>query len=335
MFEFAISQNEGKPLSTRIIRSAIISVLAHLTMVVALVENPEWLQLGQVHDFRGASMFWRLFQKPKDEMEDSRIVAFADIKPMQMPSEATLKKLMYDWDKKGENPPAVKIRLKDDLEIAKKKTPPMPKVEESKTPDIKLPSNEMTSTGKESTPGTQESESKQPGGPAGSQISAQGDGTKKITVPLPPPSPAKTEIANNTAPSSIPNSIKTTPQSDSESVKYFDNEKQAIAKEGSGFFGVPKGFPLGAYADAIMETIKENWYIPSNLRNSQGHTTVIFYIDKNGRFSGTRIVQGSGNNSLDYAALNAIIKSDPAKPLPSDFPGDRVGAKFVFSYNEP
>ncbi len=74
--------------------------------------------------------------------------------------------------------------------------------------------------------------------------------------------------------------------------------------------------------------------IPSNLRNSQGRTTVIFYIDREGRFNNAHIVTSSGSSSLDLAALNAVIESNPFPPLPKGFPGDHVGAKFVFSYNE-
>jgi outer membrane biosynthesis protein TonB len=48
-----------------------------------------------------------------------------------------------------------------------------------------------------------------------------------------------------------------------------------------------------------------------------------------------RIVVPSGSNSLDLAALSAIVGSNPFPPLPEGFPADRVGAKFVFSYNEP
>jgi TonB family protein len=70
------------------------------------------------------------------------------------------------------------------------------------------------------------------------------------------------------------------------------------------------------------------------LRSSQGRTTVIFYIDREGRFTNLHIVTPSGSNSLDLAALNAVMESNPFPPLPRGFPGVRVGAKFVFSYNE-
>ncbi len=100
---------------------------------------------------------------------------------------------------------------------------------------------------------------------------------------------------------------------------------------------MPDGFPLNEYANLIKERIKGNWFIPSNLKNSQGHTTIVFYIGKDGRFSNARIEPSasSGNTSLDLAALKAIMDSNPFPPLPKGFPRDRIGAKFVLSYNEP
>jgi TonB family protein len=257
---------------------------------------------------------------------------------MEMPSAATLKKYAYDWNKKGESPPPVVVRWKGDPEMpSNKKRPPMPRVQESKEPDIALPANEIASVDHDSALGVQKPDSKQPGGPAGAQISVSSDVGKKGTVNLPPPAPVKPEIAGNVAPAAIPNGIKPpAPPNGTESMKVFKDEKQAISKEGSGFFGdIPEGFALEDYATTIIERIKGKWFIPSNKKNSHGRTTVIFYIDKDGRFSDTRIVLGSGITSLDYAALNAIIQSDPAPPLPKGFPGDRIGAKFVFSYNEP
>ena len=164
-------------------------------------------------------------------------------------------------------------------------------------------------------------------------------------VPLPAPDaapkqiPRNVEVATITPPTTIPPAVAPPPPkapATTPSTAKVDRkaaEQQVIQSEGSGLFDT-KGFPLGDYANIIIERVKGNWSIPSNLRNSQGRTTVIFYIDRNGRFSDARIVVSSGSSSLDYAALSAVIGSNPFPPLPKGFPGDHVGAKFVFSYNE-
>jgi TonB family protein len=167
-------------------------------------------------------------------------------------------------------------------------------------------------------------------------IHADPNGGKKGTMSLPPSPSSRTEVAGNIAPSAIPDGIKppaTIAQPQKDTVKVFEDEQKAIRSPDSGFFDT-KGFPLGEYANLIKERIKGKWFIPSNLRNSQGHTTVVFYIGKDGRFTDARIVSSSGSSSLDLAALKAVMDSNPFPPLPKGFPGDHVGAKFVLSYNE-
>jgi TonB family protein len=335
MFEFAISRNRRRRPTKRIIAAGIASCLIHILVFTILVKNPELLRGGQYHRFHGIALIQRIFsQTSKEDIEEDRIVTI--LRPMAAPSAETLKKYMYNWNKKGEGPAPVHVRWKDDPKIpSNEKATPMPKVQESKSPQISLPANEVVSSGMSSVQGNQDSGTKNPGGTAsgtalGFPTVAQNDTAKKDAMVLPPPDPAKLNIADNKAPSAIPDKIKTsTPP-----VRIFDNEKQAISNPDSGLFDT-KGYPMGDYARKIIDRITGKWFIPSNLKHSQGHTTVVFIIDKDGRFSGTRIVTGSGNNSLDLTALNAIIDSDPAPPLPRDFPGDHIGAKFVFSYNEP
>jgi outer membrane biosynthesis protein TonB len=332
MFEFAISRNQRQRPTERIIIACIASCMIHLLAFAILVINPGLLLGGRFHSFHGIALIPRIFsQNSKGDDEEGRVVTI--LRPMMAPSAETLKKYMYDWNKKGEGPLPVHVRWKDDPKIASnEKAMPMPKVPESKAPEISLPANEVVSSSPESGQGNQDSGSKHPGGVAsGFPATAQKDPAKKDTMLLPPPGPAtKTDISDNKAPSAIPDKTKLSiPQ-----VRIFDNEKQAIKNPESGLFDT-KGYPLGDYARKIIDRITGKWFIPSNLKNSQGHTTVVFKIDKEGRFSDTRIVLGSGNNSLDLTALNAIIESDPAQPLPKDFPGDHIGAKFVFSYNEP
>jgi len=147
---------------------------------------------------------------------------------------------------------------------------------------------------------------------------------KKIPEAISPPErPPQTALAKTPE---VPPAANSTSQ-------IFEDQEKALRSEGSGLFDT-KGFPLGDYASAIIERVKGHWLIPSNLRNSKGRTTVIFYIAKNGNYTDARIVASSGSNSLDLAALNAIIGSNPFPPLPTGFPGNQVGAKFVFSYNE-
>jgi TonB family protein len=264
---------------------------------------------------------------------------------MTTPSAATLSKFTYNWEA-ASNPkaPPVQVRWGGELKVAENKTDaPVPAVRP--VPGFQEP--KPSGSAEISAPSTP---------PQGNvaQAGDEGSGGKPITVYLPSPSPAPApppKAASNpdAAPKSIPDKITPPPappappaetrqaaaraEPGTAPAQVFEDQQKAIRSEGSGLFDT-KGFPLGDYADLIIQRIKGNWFIPSNLKNSQGRTTVIFFITKDGRYSNAHIVSSSGSTSLDLAALNAVLVSNPFPPLPSGFPGDQVGAKFVFSYNE-
>jgi TonB family protein len=341
MFDFAISRNAKQRPSKRLFVSGIASCIVHALMLLTLIQFPQLLRGGMYHRFRVNLISDFLYSKSPDRERDGRIVTV--LRPMEMPAEETIKKNLYDWNKKEGNVPPVRLTWnKEQKELLAEKKPAVQKpVEEPKLPKPSSPRSEVAAPAPAAAvtgPGADTSS-------GSSVLSAQNDPSRKATVVLPTPAPAsggKTETAGNNAPTAIPNSVKPPPnttangskgQNGSDGMKVFDDEKQALKSPQAGLFDT-KGFNMGDYAGLLIERIKGKWYIPSNLRNSQGHTTVIFFIDKEGRFTDARIVGSSGSTSLDFAALNAIIESNPAPPLPKGFPGDRVGAKFVFSYNE-
>lgn len=334
MFDFAISQTQRRRPGKRIFASWIVSCFAHFMMLFLLIQFPQLLQGGMYYRYRAFPLISNILKPAsEDDTKDWRTVALVkDPSRMMAPSAETLKKYMYDWDKKESGPPPIRLSW-GDVEISRPDLPPMPRVrQDAEEPDISLMPNEFASAESSSAANTGDTES---GG-----FSAQEDaGTKKKETAFASseePSP-KIELAESTAPSKIPDSIPASPEmppAAKETIRMFEDEQKAIRSTDSGFFDT-KGFPLGEYTNVIVERIKGKWFIPSNLRNSKGNTTVIFYIDRDGRFMNARIVMSSGSNSLDLAALNAVIESNPFPPLPEDFPGDHVGAKFIFSYNEP
>jgi TonB family protein len=337
MFDFAISRNARQRPSKRLLASGVASCIVHALMLLTLIQYPQLLRGGMYHRFRVTLITDFLSSKSPDQEKNGRIVTV--LRPMEMPSEATLKKNLYDWSKKEGTFPPIRLSWnKEQREIFAEKKPSVQKPkEEPKLP----PQNEVAAAATQASVGA--------GGPSpeaasgSSVVVAQNDPSRKGTVALPLPPPAgggKNEVAGNSAPSAIPNPAKpptsttaNTPKGKN-GVRAFENEQQALRSPQEGIIGA-SGFPMDDYVNLIKERIKGKWYIPSNLRNSQGHTTVIFYIDREGRFTDARIIGSSGSTSLDFAALNAIIESNPAPPLPKGFPGDRVGAKFIFSYNEP
>jgi len=294
------------------------------------------------HRFRITALIEGSQPESRFDADNWRTVTVVRTSPMMTPSAATLKKHLYDWDRKEKEGgvPPVQVRWGTEQEAALRETSvPVPRVQQDGE-ELKLPhpipeaAEAPTFTGEESgKPGSSAS-----GFPI-EAIRTDSSAGNGATVYLPPPGtapapPAETSAAASTAPASIPKPPAEAALVRSEpATKVFENEQKAIHSEGSGLFDT-KGFPLGEYANQIIERIKGNWLIPSHLRNSQGRTTVVFFIDRNGRFADARIVLSSGSDSLDLAALNAVIVSNPFPPLPKGFPGDHIGAKFIFSYNE-
>jgi len=325
MFDFAISQHKKRRPTRLVLVSHLLSILSHIGALIILIENPGLLSTGIN---RWLQQFPVIVSSPSVTGRESRIVTFMPPR-MEEPSQATMQTI-HPFG----SPPPVRVRWGPN-EIAnlgvEKPVPavkPVPGKEEPK------PQGEANTTENPASPAAG-------GEPSGAGAAASGMPGR--IVPLPPPVTAPKEVpknieaASNAAPTSIPNTPAapkpTPPPAAQAPPQVFENQQQAIRSQGSGLFDT-KGFPLGEYASAIIERIKGNWSIPSNLRHAQGHTTVIFYIDKNGQFTGLSIVGSSGSSSLDYAALSAVIGSNPFPPLPKGFPGDHIGAKFVFSYNE-
>jgi TonB family protein len=337
MFDYVISRNQRQRPTNRILVSCIASFGIHLFLLLILVQFPQLLQGGMLNRFPIISLITEgLTKKTSDEESNWRTVTV--LRPqskMQAPSAKQLKELLYDWDKKGagKNAPPIRIRWGDEQKAALA-APPPPKIKPGpKAPPPPLPARESASTFSGSAVETQSPAGRSPDNTPGSPVTvrAESAANKKDVINLPPPGPpAKTETATNNPPRSVPDGIK----QPAEKYNIFEDEQKAIRSSESGFFDT-KGFPLGEYANQIKERIKGRWFIPSHLQNFQGHTTVVFYIDKNGRYGNARIVASSGSNSFDIAALMAIIESDPFPPLPQGFPGNHIGAKFVLSWNEP
>jgi periplasmic protein TonB len=338
LFEFAISQHQRHPPSRRFLRAVAVSILAHIAAVVLLIQFPSLLLPGLSSWLRPLAFLRVTVKEP-----DWRMVSMlGNSSRMQMPSAETLRKLLPKRSEEGpgSQKPSVPIRWGDDKLEARDRAPvprplrkPVPGTEEPKP----APQTEPVQSAGAGDP----ARSGDPERSAGVEIA----GTlpeKKPVVPLPPPSPEPKqipkkveEVVENKPADTTPSTpdVPPKPVPGKQDPKVFENEQKAIRSEGTGFFDT-KGFPLGEYATLIIERIKGNWFIPSNLRNNQGRSTLVFYIEKDGQVTGIRLVSSSGSKSLDDAAYQSVWGSKPFPPLPKGFPGEHVGAKFVFSYNE-
>lgn len=95
-----------------------------------------------------------------------------------------------------------------------------------------------------------------------------------------------------------------------------------------------KWFDWGAYGAEMVRRIKLHWDVPELARLGwKGSLTVRFYIQKDGTVSDAKIIRYSGIPPFDNAALQAILKSSPFRPLPDALHEEREGVSVTFFYN--
>jgi TonB family protein len=336
LFAFAISQYQWTPPSRRMVNSYIVSCILHVSCLITLIQYPGLLGTGSF--FRGIQP-----QMSALEPEWRTVAIVTSPDAMQRPSAAVLKRLIYDWDKaaEGGTSPPLLLRWGDEELAAKKEAPPP----SPRTLGLEEPEPVADISSLPRLPGTGTDPGGTPGGgtrtgiprfpPPGTGMTSP----KKIPDKVAQEAKKRSEGPPDLPERQQPKPVRTEPepaepeQSQQPAPQVFKDKESAIRSQGTGFFGA-EGFPIGDYASIVIERVEGNWMIPSNLRNSQGRTTIVFFIGRDGQYLDAQIVVPSGNPSLDIAALSAIIGSNPFPPLPDGFPSDRVGAKFVFSYNE-
>ena len=95
-----------------------------------------------------------------------------------------------------------------------------------------------------------------------------------------------------------------------------------------------KWYDWGAYAAEMIRRIKLHWDVPELARLGwKGSLTCRFYIMADGRVADAKIIRFSGIPPFDNAALQAIVKSSPFRPLPDDLHEEREGITITFFYN--
>lgn len=110
------------------------------------------------------------------------------------------------------------------------------------------------------------------------------------------------------------------------------------ATQGGMAFSGPGGgdfsgrFP--AYVDAVRNRISSNWLqstVDPSVRWAP-RAMFSFQILRDGTVANVQLTQSSGNRSVDNSALRAILSSNPASALPSNYSGSNVTVEFWFEF---
>lgn len=114
-----------------------------------------------------------------------------------------------------------------------------------------------------------------------------------------------------------------------------DNPDGGNTDQGADIQFDSKGVDFGPWLRRFRARVISNWLIPQSAMVMSGHVSFRMAIHKNGTISGIQMVQSSGIDSFDRAALAALRLSNPLSRLPDNYPGDVIDPFTVtFFYNE-
>ena len=100
----------------------------------------------------------------------------------------------------------------------------------------------------------------------------------------------------------------------------------------------PKGVDFRPYLMQVLAAVRRYWLavLPESAKlGRRGRVSIQFAIAKNGSVPKLVIVNYSGTDALDRAAVSGISGANPFPPLPAEYKGDRVVLQFNFAYNMP
>ncbi len=109
-----------------------------------------------------------------------------------------------------------------------------------------------------------------------------------------------------------------------------------VGMTGSGGVGVGTGSPFGNrygyYVDLLRQRVAQKWRtsdLDPRLKTAPP-VIVTFSILRDGSVRDVRVVQRSGNSTLDYSAQRAIMEASPLPPLPAGFERNEANIEFWF-----
>jgi periplasmic protein TonB len=87
-------------------------------------------------------------------------------------------------------------------------------------------------------------------------------------------------------------------------------------------------FPYTIYIERMQTLIGSHWFKP---QVSGGRTTMIYFaIERDGTIRDAKIETPSGNDTIDRAALRAVLEANPLPPLPFGYAGTYLGVHLTF-----
>lgn len=91
------------------------------------------------------------------------------------------------------------------------------------------------------------------------------------------------------------------------------------------------GARFGYYVRQMNQRISQQWVTATLDPQAQGRRVYMtFRIDRSGQLSEVRIVQSSGDHTLDSSAVRTLERIDTLAPLPEDYSGTFITVQYYF-----
>ena len=113
----------------------------------------------------------------------------------------------------------------------------------------------------------------------------------------------------------------------------FSNENGGQTQQDAQISFDSKGVDFGWWLRRFVTQVKSNWFIPQAAMVLQGRVVITLNIHRNGTITDVTVIQPSGIQSLDNAAVNALKSSNPTVALPAEYPENKVLFTVTFLYN--
>jgi periplasmic protein TonB len=90
------------------------------------------------------------------------------------------------------------------------------------------------------------------------------------------------------------------------------------------------GTRFGAYADLVAQRVTEKWQNGALAGQSSPMAIVTFDIQRDGSIRSAKVAQASGNSTMDFSALRAVMDASPFPPLPSEYERSQASVELQF-----
>jgi protein TonB len=91
------------------------------------------------------------------------------------------------------------------------------------------------------------------------------------------------------------------------------------------------GTRFGAYSELVRARITQAWQTNGLPHSEAAPTIVSFTIMRDGSVRDARVIQSSGNPTIDNSAWRAVLESSPLPAFTADIPYSSISAEFTFS----